>query len=275
MRIWCCLAAIALLAPCAVSAQTTTADGVQALIHGDYASALRILQPLADDAQHPDPIAQFFMATLYHSGRGVAIDLMRACGFYMKAALPGSPVEVQSLALARTIHRDAPPALELCSAARVDVWREPPVTSFALGPDHSVQIDQRGITVAYNGSEKTAAMTLGGFGWVYLPVKFVALDVSRPVETRRYFIEFYVWVPGSGANAPAWTLRWFAMEVAGQEVRQVPGAVPILATAASPKPPAIEVEKVAGLRVNAQGEAERVVLEPAPRTDVIPYNAVR
>ena len=146
MRICVVLAAVVFLAPCAAAAQTTTADGVQALIRGDYPGAVRILLPLADDARRPDPIAQFMMATMYRSGRGVPADLVRACGYYLKAATPPSPVMVQSSALARTIHQDVPLMLAQCAAARDDIRRDPPGASSTLAPDQLVQIDQRSIT---------------------------------------------------------------------------------------------------------------------------------
>lgn len=36
------------------SAQSTTEDGVRAMLRGDYRTAFRILQPLADNTAHPD-----------------------------------------------------------------------------------------------------------------------------------------------------------------------------------------------------------------------------
>ncbi len=51
--------------------QTTTADGVAALARGDYQLAVEILKPIAEDRRSNDPAAQFFMAGLYDSGRGV------------------------------------------------------------------------------------------------------------------------------------------------------------------------------------------------------------
>src|SRR5689334_10885988 len=67
------------LAPAIVAAQSSTADGVQALLRGDYEAAARILKPLAENGAQPDPIAQFFLASLYEAGRGVARNQLRAC----------------------------------------------------------------------------------------------------------------------------------------------------------------------------------------------------
>jgi TPR repeat protein len=69
-----CLVAVMLAAPCAAAAQTTS-DGVRAFLRGDYQAAARILQPLADAVPEPDPLAQYFMAMLYDSGRGVMRDI--------------------------------------------------------------------------------------------------------------------------------------------------------------------------------------------------------
>ncbi len=72
-----CLVAILLVGPCVAAAQTTS-DGVRAFLVGDYQAAARILQPLADAVPEPDPLAQYFMAMLYDSGRGVVRDMFQA-----------------------------------------------------------------------------------------------------------------------------------------------------------------------------------------------------
>ena len=69
-----------------VSAQTGTADGVAALARGDYQRAAEILKPIAEDLRTNDTAAQFFMAGLYETGRGVRADPLRACALYMRAA---------------------------------------------------------------------------------------------------------------------------------------------------------------------------------------------
>src|SRR5688572_25770828 len=91
MRLRSLFLAIAILAPRLSAAQSSTADGVHALILGDYATARRILQPLAETTPQPDPVAQFFLATMYESGLGVPVDFIRACGLYLKAARADSP----------------------------------------------------------------------------------------------------------------------------------------------------------------------------------------
>ena len=69
-----------------VSAQTGTADGVAALARGDYQRAAEILKPIAEDLRTNDTAAQFFMAGLYETGRGVPADPLRACALYLRAA---------------------------------------------------------------------------------------------------------------------------------------------------------------------------------------------
>ena len=83
MRFHVSLLIIVFLSPSLAAGQSTTADGIRALARGDAAAAVRILQPLAEGSE-PDPIAQFFLATLYDTGSGVARDYIRACGLYRK-----------------------------------------------------------------------------------------------------------------------------------------------------------------------------------------------
>jgi hypothetical protein len=90
--------------------QARTADGIAAMFAGDYAAAARILQPLAEDPSDFDPLAAFFLATLYHSGKGAAHDEFHACGLYLKAAVPANPFAAQSLSRGRFIEIIQPDA---------------------------------------------------------------------------------------------------------------------------------------------------------------------
>jgi TPR repeat protein len=69
-----------------VSGQTATGDGVAALARGDYQHAAEILKPIAEDWRSNDPAAQFFMAGLYETGRGVDPDPLRACALFARAS---------------------------------------------------------------------------------------------------------------------------------------------------------------------------------------------
>ena len=75
-------AAVILIVAPPIQAQTTTADGVDAFVRGDYQRAVEILKPIAETPGSTDAVAQFFMAMLYEGGIGVPIDVVRACGLY-------------------------------------------------------------------------------------------------------------------------------------------------------------------------------------------------
>jgi hypothetical protein len=102
-------------APAVAGAQTTTADGVYALLRGDYVTAVRILKPLAD-SRDPDPTAQFFMAIAYESGLGVARFDFRSCRYYLDAVKPANPFMTASAALGESLRQRLPPAaVAFCS----------------------------------------------------------------------------------------------------------------------------------------------------------------
>src|SRR5690349_2487724 len=79
-----------------VQGQQAASPGVAAFLGGDYETAARLLTPLAERNANPDPIAQFLLATLYDSGRGVARNALRACGLYMAASTVSSPISTQA-----------------------------------------------------------------------------------------------------------------------------------------------------------------------------------
>jgi hypothetical protein len=58
-------------------------DGLLAAETGDYQTALQKWEPLAKQG---DPLAQFNLALLYHSGAGVEVDEQKAVSWYHKAA---------------------------------------------------------------------------------------------------------------------------------------------------------------------------------------------
>lgn len=269
MRVCCALLLVAILVPCAAGAQTTAADGIQALARGDYATAVRILRPLAEQAAEPDPLAMFFMASLYQSGRGVPRDWIRACGLYLKAATPPNPLQRQSLTLAQMIYRDLTFIRNQCLAASKYPWGAPPPTSFTLGPRHSVRIDRDAFVVSYNDTQKASGVLSGG-GWVFTLVRHTALDVSRPTAMRRHFIEYFFWMPNPDPDQVEWGLRWGVFEIVGTEAIMIPADGRLAEVSAAQPPTATPVEHLAHLRVNDNGEAEWVVFGSASRSGVIP-----
>jgi len=274
MRIRSCLIGVALLVAPDVQAQTTS-DGVQALVRGDYQTAARILQPLADGAAQPDAIAQFFMAILYYSGQGVPRNAVRACALYLSAATSPNPLSLQALDLARLIQVEYGPVdAQLCASASASssAWREAPTASFELAADLSVSIDQTAVTVTYKGTVNRAAMLMGGPGFVFLPIRFTQLDVSQPIRARRHFVEFFIWQPDTLSNPTAWTLGWILFEVIGPDFRPVTGDKSVMTITALQPPASFDANAAAHVAVNATGEAEWIVSGgPNPRSAVVPF----
>jgi hypothetical protein len=66
----------------------TVEKGSAAYAVGDYAKAISVLQPLADDGE---PAAQFYIGEMYRFGRGFKKDEIRSAIWYKKAAMKGSP----------------------------------------------------------------------------------------------------------------------------------------------------------------------------------------
>jgi len=257
------------------SAQTTTAEGLAAMLAGDYASAARIFRPLAEDAPSPDPIATFFLATLYNGGIGVHRDDFRACGLYLRAAVPENPFSEQSVRLARAIHHDHPLGIEECTRARDFRWNRPSDAKFTLGADHWVSIDSNGLTVGFQGAQKSVTV-LSGAGWVFLSTRYTQVDVVRPVETRRHFIEYFAWLPPRSSQ-PRWTLVWLPYEIVGLDVSAIMRGGIDVATAAQPSTDPALADRIR-IRVNSEGEAEWTTDEqPSPRGGIIalPEGAVR
>jgi hypothetical protein len=268
-------AAVILLLPSLAAAQTTTRDGVQALLRGEYQTAARILRPLVEEEPQPDPVAQFFMATLYDSGRGVARSALVACRLYLAAASAANPFMNQSLGLARALQEQTPELAQFCTPMSADDYRGLPSVSFALAPDHRITIDRSGATITYRGTQAQTHMEMAGAGWVYLPPRHTELVVSHPVTATRHFIQFFVWWP-EAADRSVWSLGWMLNEVVGPDLLPVTGEKS-LATFTGPRPPSsLDVESLAGVRLSANGEAEWVVSsESSSRSGIVPFREPR
>jgi hypothetical protein len=275
MRILASVLVAALLTPCAVTAQTGTADGVKALFRGDYTTAVRILRRLAEDAAEPDPIAQFFMATLYDAGLVVSRNEFQACGLYLEASKRTNPLQPQALALATLIHQDYVLPRELCEASAAGLWREPATESLTLGPDYWVRIDGSGFTIGEKGMEKTTPMALGGAGWMYLPARHTRVDIAGRLAPR-HFIELLVWMPDALSRRPEkWALTWFVYEVVGTDVYRVPGDGLVTTVAAAEPPASFVAPDVARIEVTSAGEVRRVVHGQNARSILVPSAEAR
>jgi hypothetical protein len=257
------------------AAQSTTEDGIRAVLRGDYQAAARILKPLADDAARPDPVAQFFLAVLYHTGQGVVRDESRACGLFLRAAAREQPFSEQSAALAAFMREQlgAVGAALMCVAD--ERWQGGPPLSFVLGPGHRVVFADTSITVTYRDQEQRMIHLLPP-GATFLPIQHTPLAVTRPLSARREFFQWFHWTPDTSVNPSSWTLGWWLSEVAGDLWIGIAGEENLLVVKGSTPPALPDLARFVRLRVNANGEAEFTILGgPSPRTEVVPWQGKR
>ena len=265
---------VLLLVPRLAGAQTTRDDAIGALARGDYETAARILRPLADNAAQPDPAAQFLLAILYDTGRGVARDGSRACGLFLDAAKPANPFMQQASQLSNLAREQFGPAASMLCVSGA-VWTDHPPVVLTLGPNHSVTITDTGATVVYNGTENHS---FGGLfpGMVAVPARYTPLDVSSPVRARRHFIQSFFWSPDIPARPSNWTLGLMLSEAVGKDLVFI-AAERSLVTVAGARPPAsFDFGSVAQVRLTAGGEAEWVISGGTnPRSGIVPWKDPR
>jgi hypothetical protein len=85
----CALAAILLTSSLAIRASAAPLDdAVAAGERGDYATALRLLQPLAEQG---DRVAQYDLGIMHFAGQGVPENVAEATNWFRKAAEQGEP----------------------------------------------------------------------------------------------------------------------------------------------------------------------------------------
>ena len=133
------------------AAQSTTEDGIRAMLRGDKA-AVAILRPLAQDAGRPDPTAQFFLAVLYETGHGVKVDMARACGLFARSALRDHPFAEQSAAIARNMRDQLGDGASMLCVAN-ETWLGGPPQSIDLGPDHHITFTDTSVVVTHAEQE--------------------------------------------------------------------------------------------------------------------------
>jgi hypothetical protein len=279
MRIRARLAAIVLLTAASIAhAQTQTADGVDALLRGEYQRAVEILRPIAERSPRPDHVAEFFMGTLYENGFGVPVDAMRACALYVRASSDGtSPFAAQANALVRlfwgSLSREAFEECSLLASIGFDHGFQP--VTFTLEPEHWIEWDVSGYTISYNGKSRRTQALLAQNGAVFLPLQHTVLSVGPLRSIRRHFIEMFSWIPNN--DRQAWTLHWRLFEVVRDNLIAV--TTEQLVTISAQKPPlgpSFDVRQLVSLRVNDGGDPEWAVLDSAnPRSAVIPSEADR
>jgi hypothetical protein len=254
------------------AAQSTTEDGIRAMVRGDYKRAAAILRPLADDATRPDPAAQFFLGVLYETGHGVKADMARACGLFARSASREHPFAEQSAAIARHMRDQlGDGAAMFCVAS--EAWRGGPPQSVDLGPGHRVTFTDTSVVVTRDEEETRTFWKLPPEA-IVLPIQYTPLNVSRPLSMRRHFLQFLQWMPDESANPSSWTLTWALSEVVDDQWLMVTYETNLAVVNGPGRPDAREVSNLVRLRVNANGEAElSVTAGTHRRTELVPWKA--
>jgi hypothetical protein len=265
-----CLVFVSTLLATSVAAQSTTEDGIRAVLRGDYQVAARILRPLADDSVKPDPVAQFFLATLYEKGQGVRLNITRACGLFLQSASSRHAFSEQAAALANEIREQLGVGVWACDGAAT--WQGGPPQSFVIGADHRVMFADTSVTVI-QGDLETNGLVVKPAGARYLPIRYTPLTVMKPSAMRRHFFESFYWTPDVVANPSSWTLHWELSEAMGDNFAVVATEQNIDSVSSEKPPESREATDRVRLGVNAAGEAEFTIRSTAsPRTEVIPWS---
>jgi len=258
-----------LAAPAA--AQTTTEDGIRAMLSGDHPAALRILRPLADDAAHPDPVAQFFLAVLYETGQGVRNDMQRACGLFLRSAAHAHPFAEQSAAIAANMQQQLGDGASMLCVAN-ERWQGGPPLSFDLGPGHRIVFADTSVTVTH-GEQEQRGLILATPGTV---IQYTPIDVKRPLASRRHFFQWFQWMPSRATNTSSWALGWALSEVVGDQWISFKGEKSLIVVDGPARPESFDFSRLVRLGVNENGEAELTMLGgAASRTEVIPPQGSR
>lgn len=249
---------------CDSSGQTATGDGVVALARGDYQHAVEILKPLAEDWRSADTAAQFFMAGLYETGRGVPADPLRACALYMRASSNyDDPFGRQASMLAGvSIGRGREFNEECQLLANVGFDHGFESVTFHIGPGHFVEWTLAAATVTYGERTNRVSMGLAQPGARFLPLRHTELATGPTRTLTRHFIEAFVWRP-STRSGPPWTLHWHLFEVVGADLVAVNVSDP-LATVGGDAPPSrdsLDAREYAEVRVDDDGNPEWAVLK--------------
>jgi hypothetical protein len=266
----CAICAFTLLASPA-AAQSTTEDGMRAMLRGDYSTAIRILRPIADDTAHPDPVAQFLLGILTDTGH--TANNTRACGLFLRAASRPNPFAEQSAALA-AVARDqlGDGASFFCIAE--EGWQGGPPLTLNLGPEHQVIFTDRSMRVIYKDKEQLTSL-IPSADVVYLPIQYIPLTVTRPAPATRHFLQSFMWQRDPAERPLSWKLYWALTEVIEDQIILNASEV-LMVVSGGAGPPSQDVSNLARIRVNANGEAEfTITAGRAPRTELITRKEMR
>jgi hypothetical protein len=263
----------ALLATSA-AAQSTTEDGIRAMLRGEHQAAVRILQPLAYDAARPDPVAQFFLAILYDTGQAGGANQASACGLFVQSSAQAHPFSEQSAAIAAFMREQLGRSASLFCVPG-EKWQSTPAQSFDLGPDHRVVFEDTSIRVIHGDREQRIGFLVMPSN-VGLPFQYTPLDVTRPVAGRRHFFQWFGWKPDRSPNPASWTLWWTLNEVVGDRWITITGEKSLVVVSGRTPPASYPLGDVVRLRVNTSGEAEFAISGgTVRRTEAIPWRENR
>jgi hypothetical protein len=280
------IAGALLISSAAPRAQTSAADGVDALARGEYGKAAEILTPLAEQLPQPDHAAEFFLGTMYENGLGVPQNTVLACAWYMRSStnpnsnLAGTPLWVHTQHVLNSLMRSlTPDELEDCMLfVNVGFDHGFVPETFWLEPGHWITWELRGATVGYAGKEKRRELGLGEYRSVFLPVQHTELNTGPSRSTRRHFFEVFKWLPDNRIGVPdnrGWTLIWRLFEVVGDDVIDVAGESLMTISAPRPPPsPPFNIRDFVQLRVEEHGHPEWTVLKgPNARSETVESEA--
>ena len=234
-----------------------------ALARGDYQRAAQILKPIAEDLRTNDAAAQFFMAGLYETGRGVPLDALRACALYQRAT--GNldhPFGREALMLfGRLIGRGETFNRDCQQLANIGFDHGFESVTFYLGPTHAIEWTLAAATITYEGRTRREEVYVAQPGARFLPLRHTELATGSTRSLPRHFIEIFAWWPSS--QDASWTLQWRLFEVVRDQVIAV-DTVESLVTIAVKTPPSsdtLDVREYAELRVDDEGHAAWAVLK--------------
>jgi hypothetical protein len=275
------VAAALAIAGTVLEAQTNTADGVAAFLREDYERAAQILKPLAERwTDGGDPVAQFFMAMMYESGRGVPADAIRACTLYGLGGLgpfDGSPFSKQSLKLFQNVRQSlGREQFEECTLFQsIGFDHGFQSATFALESADSIAIDLRSATITYQGKQRRVdALVPTAHGVLFLPIEHTRLLAGSARSTPHHYIEVFRWIP---IERQTWVLMWSLSEVIRDNVIRVTTGE--LTRVSAPRPPAdssFDIREFVQLGVNDSGVPEWTILTGRDaRSHGIPSEAER
>lgn len=255
-----------------VLAQSSTEDGIRAVLRGDYQAGVRILKPLADDFAHPDPVAQFFLAILYETGKGVGRDEGHACGLFLRSSSREHPFAQQSATIAQYFREQYGEAASLICPEN-ETFRGGPPQTISLGPERQITFSDTSVVFVHGGQE-TRTLWKWPPEAIILPVQYTPVEVTKPISTKRHFLQLFEWIPDESRSPSSWTLTWVLLEVLGDQWLMPVWEKDAAIVSGGARPDGRDVAGFVRLHVNANGEAEfSIVGGPRARTEVIPWKA--